>query len=42
LFREDTFMEPGTMPFQRIGKVSATEVMTRDFSAVGGSSTAVS
>jgi hypothetical protein len=42
LFREDTFMEPGTMPFQRIGIVSATEIVTRDFSAVGGSRTAVS
>jgi hypothetical protein len=33
-------MEPGTMPSQRIGKISATEIVTRDFSAVGG--TAVS
>jgi hypothetical protein len=29
-------MEPGTMPSQRIGKISATEIVTRDFSAVGG------
>lgn len=34
-------MEPGTMPSQRIGKISATEIVTRDFSAVGGG-TAVS